>query len=314
MTSLKKLVFVLTLTLGALPQCETAAADCAPSCSRPPYAALATTQLESVSLDALPGASLSTEEWNFGAGFKRYELDDGRIDLGLDYQYTRYVYQGIPSRNRDLHRLQFPVGFYFDREAYAWRGYVAPSISTSSNVLGDFFNRGSSDDLFVAARIEYAGSGQAASWFGGVAYDRSFGRQRLYPVAGVDITAGDRLSARIAFPDSHLRYAIGDKQAFTARLFPAGHRWHVATDDFSSEFDYSVEAVRARLSWSIEFWRGLTLDVSAGYEVGRRHEFTDDLGNRIESDIDDQWLFGIGVRTQGAGLPYTNGSGLGTPR
>ena len=37
---------------------------------------------------------------------------------------------------------------------------------------------------------------------------------------------------------------------------------------------------------------------------------TDDLGVRIESDVDDQWLFLVGLRAESAPLPYAHGSQL----
>ncbi len=82
------------------------------------------------------------------------------------------------------------------------------------------------------------------------------------------------------------------------------------TDDFSAEFDYRVEGVRAQLGWSIGLWKQLALDISGGYEFGRKHYLTDDLGVRIESDVEDQWLFLFGLRAGAAPLPYTHGSQL----
>ena len=187
---------------------------------------------------------------------------------------------------------------------------VAPGISTSSNVLKEFFDAISSDDLFATVRLEGRRGSSSRRWVLGLAYDRAFGRPRFYPVAGVELSPADSFDLRLAFPDPGFEYRFSGKQTISGRLFPAGHQWHVMTDDFSSEFDYRVEGFRAQLGWSIRLWKAITLDVSGGYEFARKHYLTDDLGVRIESDVEDQWLFLLGLRAGAAPLPYTHGSQL----
>ena len=232
------------------------------------------------------------------------------LDVAIDYQYTRYEYEGIDGRNRDLHRLQVPV--HFSRALKQWRfeGYVAPGVSTSSNVFKDLFNRGSSDDLFVSARLEWHREFAARNWIVGLAYDRLFGEPTLYPVVGVELSPSPDLHLRLAFPDPALRYRFSDRITLLGRLFPAGHEWHVVSDDFTSEFDYHVEAFRAQTSLNVQAWRALSIDMALGYEFGREHRFTDDTGTRIESRIDDQWFFALGFRLGSAELPYTHGGHL----
>ena len=242
------------------------------------------------------------------AGFHRFEAGNGSLDVGLDYQYTRYVYDGIDGRNRDLHRFQFPLTYRNTHGGWKIDGSLAPGLSTSSNVLKEFVDRVSGDDLFATARLEGRRAVGARDWVLGLAYDRSFGRPLLYPIAGIELSPNDELDIRLAFPDPGFRYRWSDRQSLSGRLFPAGHQWHVMTDDFSAEFDYRVEGFRAQLGWSIRLWKAITLDISGGYEFGRKHYLTDDLGVRIESPVDDQWLFLFGLRTGSAPLPYTHGS------
>jgi hypothetical protein len=189
-------------------------------------------------------------------------------------------------------------------------GNIAPGISTSSNVLKEFFDEVSGDDLFATARLEGRRESGSHNWVAGLAYDRTFGRPLVYPIAGIELSPTDELDIRLAFPDPGFRYRWSDRQSLSGRLFPAGHQWHVMTDDFSAEFDYRVEGFRAQLGWSIRLWKAVTLDISGGYEFGRKHYLTDDLGERIESDVDDQWLFLFGLRAGPAPLPYTHGSQL----
>jgi len=278
---------------------------------RPPFLALSITRQPSADFSNTPAtASVKTKENQVFAGFHRLKTGNGTLDFGLDYQYTRYVYDGIDGRNRDLHRFQFPIRYQGKANGWKIDGSVAPGLSTSSNVLKEFFDRISSDDLFATARLEGRRDWRSRNWIVGLAYDRTFGRPLVYPIAGVEMSPSDALDLRLAFPDPGFRYRWSDRQTLSGRLFPAGHQWHVMTDDFSAEFDYRVEGLRAQLGWSMRLWKQVTLDISGGYEFARKHYLTDDLGVRIESDVDDQWLFLLGLRSGQAPLPYTHGSQL----
>jgi hypothetical protein len=283
----------------------------APEEGRPPFLAASVTRQPAADFSGSPtGASVRAKENQVYAGFRRLEAAGGTLDLDFDYQYTRYIYDGIDGRNRDLHRFQFPVNYRAEIEDWKIDGSVAPGISTSSNVLKDFFDRIGSDDLFATVRLEGRRESSSHDWVIGLAYDRVFGRPLVYPIAGIEWSPSEAMDVRLAFPDSGFRYRWGDRQSLSGRLFPAGHQWHVMTDDFDAEFDYRVEGIRAQLGWSIRLWKEVTLDVSGGYEFARKHYLTDDLGVRIESDVDDQWLLLFGLRAGQAPLPYTHGSQL----
>ena len=278
---------------------------------RAPFLALSITRQPSADFSSSPApASVSAKETQVFAGFHRFEAGDGTLDVGLDYQYTRYVYDGIDGRNRDLHRFQFPLRYQGTTSGWSIDANIAPGISTSSNVLKEFFDEVSGGDLFATARLEGHRESGSHNWVAGLAYDRTFGRPLVYPIAGIELSPTDELDIRLAFPDPGFRYRWSDRQSLSGRLFPAGHQWHVMTDDFSAEFDYRVEGFRAQLGWSIRLWKAITLDISGGYEFGRKHYLTDDFGVRIESPVDDQWLFLFGLRTGSAPLPYTHGSQL----
>lgn len=275
----------------------------------PPYIAATFSDIPSSPFENTGGAEhVTTGERQVLLGLLRFGGSEICIDLAADYQYTRFEYEGLPSRDRDLHRLQFPMSFGTTAGNWRVRGFVAPGVSTSSNVFKDFFNRGSSEDLFVSGRLELVTGADNRRYIVGLAHDRSFGRPRLYPVAGVALKFGDRLRLRLAYPDPGLAYRLTERQRITARVFPAGHQWHVVADDFASDFDYRLEALRSQVTWSFSIGKLLTIDLSGGYESQRRHVLTDDLGNRIDSRVSDDWLFGLGFRVGPAPNIYTNGT------
>lgn len=229
--------------------------------------------------------------------------------VALDYQYTHNEYTGVAGRDRDLHRLQLP--FTLGREAgrYYLQGTLAPGVATSSNVLKDPCDEMSGDDLIVSAQLAAAwklGNGKLAQL--GLAYDRSFGAPVVYPVAAVELSPDPRVRVRLAFPDPAVTWQPGKRHWLSARLFPAGQQWHVVSAEVEDDFDYEMEAYRAQLTWSWQVGRVLVVDLAAGLEFSRHHEFTDDQRNRLSVDIDDQLYLVIGLRNKDAPILYSQGS------
>jgi hypothetical protein len=275
---------------------------------RYPFFAAAYTVVPGADLEgAGTGSELKAKETQFAAGLFQFERNELEVDFGLDYQYTHYAYESIDGRNRDLHRLQFPVGLTRRYENWAVTGFVAPGIGTSSNVLKDIFERGSSDDFLVTGRVEaFLQRNRQFSWLAGVAYDRAFGEAKPYPVMGMLYSPSDHVVMRLALPDPSLAFTLSDRHEASLRLFPAGFEWHVVSDELSDRFWYRVEALRLQGTWSFRFARSTWLDLSLGYEFDRRHEFVDDTGRSIHSDLGNQALLAVGLRWDDGPIPYTN--------
>ena len=253
------------------------------------------------------GSTVETKENQLVAGFARFGVGKLDLDVGLDYQYTRYVYENIEGRDRDLHRLQIPLGFDYSAPAWALTGFVAAGVATSSNIFQDLFDRGSSDDLIVTGRIEAsAPRDRRLGWLGGLAYDRAFGEDKAYPVIGLFYQPDERLSLRLAFPDPAIKFSPNDRHVLRFRLFPSGSEWHVVSDRLDEDFDYQVEAIRLQGAWSFRFCRSGWVDLSLGYEFDRHHRFVDDTGRQIDSTVDDQFLLMLGLRWGDGPVPFTH--------
>jgi hypothetical protein len=253
------------------------------------------------------GSTVQTKENQLVAGFTRFSLGELDLDVGVDYQYTRYVYENIDGRHRDLHRLQIPLGFTYGAATWNLTGFVAPGVATSSNVMKDLFDQGGSDDLVVTGRIEAsAPHGRKLGWLGGLAHDRAFGEDKTYPVVGLLYQPNDRLSLRLAYPDPAIRFLPNDRHSLSLRLFPSGSEWHVVGDQFNYDFDYQVEAIRLQGVWSHRFCRSGWLDLSLGYEFDRRHRFVDDSGKQIDSTVDSQFLLMLGLLWGDGPVPFTH--------
>ena len=274
------------------------------------YVATNASRVPNADFEAAPGAILATEDTQVAAAFARFQLGKASIDLGLDYEYTHFDYDQVNSRDRDLHRIQLPVWFTVPGDSWQLRGYIAPGIFTSSNVLGDFLERGSSDDFYASGCIEARSAGLSIPLLVGIAHDRSFGSSTTYPIVGLSFAPSDAVDVRLAWPDSRIRVRFSERQGGSLQVFPAGNQWHVRTDDFSDEFNYRMEAWRSQLNWNARLNDWFSLDFSAGYEFGRRHQFDDTDGVRLDANASDQWFYAIGFRIGNAPLLLTHGAHL----
>ncbi len=273
------------------------------------YLAVRISRLPESEIKALPEAELLSTENQLNWGFFQRSEEWGTVELGLDYQYTRYENDNIEGRNSDLHRLQFPLRFTTRAGQWQVAGHVAPGVATSSNVFKDLFDRGTSDDLLVTAHVVARQEWDNHKvWLIGLAFDRAFGDSRLYPVAGIEYMPDESLHVRLAFPYSGIRYVPAERHAFTARIYPAGHKWHVVSDELNDEFDYRVEAIRSDLNWQMRIRGQIYIDLTLGYEFDRHHQFVDDTGSPVDSNVDGQFVAGIGFSVGAAPLPFVHGS------
>lgn len=281
-----------------------AAADC-------PSAAAGYTRLPAAGLSSPAVAEVVTKDYRLAACLLAADRGRTRFSFGMDYAYTRHEYAGVAGRDRDLHRLQLPIGFRLDADGRRIDAFVAPGVATSSNVFKDLGGRYSGDDFLLTGRVEARlRRGPRSAWLLGLAHDRSFGEGRTWPVAGIEFHPDASLGLRLAWPDPALSLALSDRQSVLVEVFPAGQRWRVVSDELGESFDYRLEAWRARATWSMRVAGSLVLDVGVGREFGREHGFTDDTGLRIDAEVDDGWLVGIGLRIGASPLPRGRGPAL----
>ncbi|MBB5016361.1 hypothetical protein [Rehaibacterium terrae] len=224
-------------------------------------------------------------------------LGGGRFVPALDYAYTRYEYTGLPSRNRDLHRLALDLA-WTRHDAGVLHVALTPVVATSSNVFKDLFARGSGRDLDLHARLWLAQppAADGIGWRAGLFRDDAFGRPRVYPQVSA-LWRRDDVRAELGWPTARIDWAPAARWAIGARLAPAGRRWHVVSDERDgARFHYRQEAWRAALmaDWMpAARWR---LSLQGGVEFERRHRFEDDTGAPVDRRPGDARFVELALR------------------
>ncbi len=80
------------------------------------------------------------------------------------------------------------------------------------------------------------------------------------------------------------------------------------SDELNDEFDYRVEAIRSDLNWQMRVRGQIYIGLTLGYEFDRHHQFVDETGSPIDSNVDGQFVAGIGFSVGAAPLPFVHGS------
>ena len=50
-------------------------------------------------------SAVESREYRLALGLAVVDTEELTVDIGADYQYTRFEYSGIDGRNRDLHQI-----------------------------------------------------------------------------------------------------------------------------------------------------------------------------------------------------------------
>jgi hypothetical protein len=216
--------------------------------------------------------------WSPEFGFDRFAFG-----AAARYAYVRYEFDGLPSRDRDLHHLHLPLQWRGHEDR--WRVVLTPVIAASSNVFKDLLERGSSDDFDIYGRWQYQRwTDEQRGWRIALVRDAAFGAPRLYPAAAL-LWRGARVSAELGFPDARVQWQALDNLAIGAAVFPTGGRWHVVSDERGgAEFDHVARAWRGAVTADWSPWRSLRVSVHAGVEFARHYEFEDDTGAPVDRD------------------------------
>jgi hypothetical protein len=241
-------------------------------------------------------AEMSGSEQGLSVLSPSFDLGAGALSIGADYVYTHYSYDGLPTRNRDLHRLGLPLAWRIG-DTLTWTVVATPTVATSSNVFKDLFSRGTSDDfhLYAEATVERVPD-SGWGWRAGAGYDDRFGDPQAYPVLAV-LYRQPRIAVELGWPQARVDWQAHERLLLRMEIAPAGGQWHVISDERDgAQFDYTVEAWRAGITAEWAFAQRWRLAAQLGGEFDRHHDFEDDTGARVDTDADSTGFAAVAVR------------------
>ena len=300
------LVVAPLLGSAAFAQCGAVTESNEPT-DAPPALVIRVTDVAAADFKQLAGASVRAREQQLTACWATAMWGPVAAGVGFDYQYTRFTYSNVPSRNRDLHRVQWPLFVSWQNGGIRIRSVIAPGLATSSNAIKDPFRRIDSTDVLTTGRVTIqSAADRGIGWEVGVAHDRRFGDPQWYPVAGIVYRPNAKTTLRLVLPEPSIEWRLGERTAIHAAAYPAGSTWHVYADDFESNFRYRLRGVRTEITARQRLWRQLHVDFSVGWETHRQHRFDAAPTMRVRSDADDALVIGLSLRLGAPARSHTH--------
>jgi len=210
------------------------------------------------------------------------------VAFGYDHRYTKFDFDGIePQTNAHLHSAAFPFHWRRGGERRSLRVALAPTLSTSSNVLGHP-QRYSADILHVAFALMWERPLSSTSGFRyGLCGDDRFGRYKILPAAVFEWQPHPAWELDLGFPVSSVTFSIGDFLSTGLVAMPDGSEWHVMDRDFEAESQFVHESYV--VEWMVALDAGEHLSIAAGFgrQMGNRFEVTLQSGERVELEGED---------------------------
>lgn len=129
----------------------------------------------------------------------------------------------------------------------------------------------------------------------GAAYDREFGDDQLYPLAGAIWDIYETLQLYAILPDIKLIFAPVSRFQLYAGVSPAGGMWKVRDHAAGEEYDIKLEGYRLGLGAEVEIIDHVWLNVGAGSSVERNVTWQPEGGRREEGELDEATYYSASV-------------------
>lgn len=269
------LLFILFPVAGHTSVCEEAGMR--------PFLAAAIVDHQESELDPGPGSTTQLDQ-----SLQVLLRGSERIRFGFDHRYTKFNLEEVePQTNAHLHSAAFPFHWKRGDERRSFRVAFAPTLSTSSNVLGDP-QKYNADILQVAFALIWTRPLSGTSGFRyGFCGDDRFGRYKVLPAAVFQWRPHPDWELDFGFPVSSATFSMGDHFRTGIILKPDGSEWHVMDRDFQAESRFVHESYV--VEWMVRVNAGDHLSIGAGFgrQMGNRFRMTLESGERVELEGED---------------------------
>jgi hypothetical protein len=204
------------------------------------------------------------------------------LSFGFSHRYSKFDFAGIePQTNAHLHRSTFALQWRRGDSHDNVRAAVAPTLATSSNVLGHPQKYRSDTLQLSLALVRQQRLSASVVVRYGLCRDDRFGRYRFYPTATLEWRPHPHWEIDLGFPASGVTYRFSESLSSGLRAAPDGSEWHVMNRNFDAESQFVYEAYA--VEWLFEFEAGehLSLVAGVGRQLRNNFEMTLQSGERL---------------------------------
>ena len=127
----------------------------------------------------------------------------------------------------------------------------------------------------------------------GLAYSRSFGRDRLFPALGATWIPAPRWQLDLVFPRPRVVYQASERSKYYVGVEPGGDEWNIELPEGSRDLALSEFRGGAGAEWMLTSHLGLV--AQGGAVFARDIEVRNGRKKDYEVDLGDTWFARIGL-------------------
>lgn len=200
-----------------------------------------------------------SDNWTVGAGHRYTILNIVPLEL---------------QTNGHLHTFFVPLHRQSQSDRKGFRLSIAPALSASSNVMGDFGEYNSDAFQLLAALVWSRQLSDRVILRYGVCGDHRFGNYEIYPSVSVDLQPNADWTIKLGFPTSQLAYQVSTSFASSLRITPDGNEWHVKDKslEMQSQAVYEAWLLEWAVIWQVH--KHLMVTAAVGRQFENKYEMT----------------------------------------
>jgi len=216
------------------------------------------------------------------------EFGSAMMLVGGRFKWTGLEYKDVAMADQDLYVIGVPVDvIYGAGTPWVFWGNVSPGVAS------DLDDMNSDDYNTTAAGIAMYQWTPNLSFALGLAYDREFGDDKLYPMGGVRWLIGDEWELNAILPTLRVAYAPTSDLFFQVHVHAAGDKWHMRVDN--AEYDMKVETIRLGAGVDYAVADGIWLHFLTGLDVDRKYEIQNAAGHVLDDEAEDAAFVRVGL-------------------
>jgi len=236
--------------------------------------------------------TVTLQQFSAIAGAPLILKEEYMVVSGINIEVNDFKFNDI--ENVDLTTYSISVPFV---TAYKINDDFILMANISLGVYSDFKKITLDDFKFSWFGICQYNVGDSVELYGGVAYNRSFGKDILYPLVGLNWKINDSWYLGLVLPRPFIAYKASESLLLYAGLGPAGGEWNVENPlDSEDEENYNFFFSGYRVGCGVEYDinKHITMYLNVGSTMLRDYEIENDDRTLLDTEVDNTFIGTVG--------------------
>ncbi|MDA3799302.1 MAG: DUF6268 family outer membrane beta-barrel protein [Kiritimatiellae bacterium] len=239
-------------------------------------------------------AEVSLQQFNASMSFPVLIRNDYMVLCAPSIEVNDFKFSKIDSVDVTTYSVELPfIAFYNINDDFSLM------VNVAAGIYSDFKTVSFDDDFKMSwfGILQYK-MNPNLDLFVGLAYNRVFGEDTIFPVAGLNWRISDEWFLGLVFPRPFISYQATDKLLLYAGMGPAGGEWDVDNPlDLEDDSDYNFFFSGYRVGGGIEFdlTKHVTVYANVGSTFLRDYKIENDDTTLLDTEVDNTFIATIGL-------------------